>query len=83
VRRQPVRTSVELIAEFHKEAPARFAWRQPPYEYEMTKEPIDILYGSDRLRQTVDSGDDVSALIASWSAEEERFGKQRERYLLY
>ena len=25
--------------------PARFAWRQPPYEYEHDKEPIDILYG--------------------------------------
>ena len=30
--------------------PPRFAWRQPPYEYEHDKWPIDILYGSDRLR---------------------------------
>ena len=80
---KPVRTSVELLAEFQHESPARFAWRQPPYEYESTKEPIDILYGSDALRRTVDGGGDVSALIASWSGDEERFRKQRERYLLY
>ena len=37
-----------------------FAWRQPPYEYEHDKEPIDILYGSDQLRTTLDSGGDVT-----------------------
>jgi len=62
---KPVRTSVELLAEFHREAPNRFAWRQPPYEYETTKEPIDILYGSDSLRRTVDGGGSVTSMIAS------------------
>jgi len=80
---KPVRTSVELLAEFHREAPNRFAWRQPPYEYETTKEPIDILYGSDSLRRTVDGGGSVTSMIASWSADEERFRKQRDRYLFY
>jgi uncharacterized protein YbbC (DUF1343 family) len=80
---RPVRTAVELIAGFRREDAARFAWRQPPYEYETTKQPIDILYGSDLLRRTVDGGGDVSSLIASWSAEEEKFRTQRERYLLY
>ena len=32
----------------------------PPYEYEHDKEPIDILYGTDRLRQTIDDGGDVA-----------------------
>ncbi len=51
---QPLRAAVELIDEFRREDPARFAWREPPYEYEHDKEPIDILYGSDRLRRTLD-----------------------------
>ena len=34
----------------------RFAWRQPPYEYEHDKMPIDILAGSDTLRQQIESG---------------------------
>ena len=45
---------MELIDEFRREDPARFAWREPPYEYEHDKEPIDILYGSDCLRRTLD-----------------------------
>ncbi|MCB0386032.1 MAG: DUF1343 domain-containing protein, partial [Bdellovibrionales bacterium] len=31
-------------------------WRQPPYEYEENKMPIDILSGSDFLRNWVDDG---------------------------
>jgi uncharacterized protein YbbC (DUF1343 family) len=80
---EPVRTSVELIAEFHRENPERFAWRQPPYEYEHDKEPIDILYGSDRLRETVDRGGDVSALVRSWEADEEAFRRLRQPFLMY
>ena len=80
---EPVRTSVELIAEFRRQDSAKFGWREPPYEYEHEKEPIDILYGSDRLRTTVDSTGDVTALIESWKPEEEAFRRLRERYLLY
>ncbi len=80
---QPVRAAVELLDEFRRQNPPAFAWRQPPYEYEHDKWPIDILYGSDRLRTTVDNGGDVSKLIASWREEEEGFRKTREKYLLY
>jgi uncharacterized protein YbbC (DUF1343 family) len=80
---QAVRASVELIAEFHKQNPAKFAWRQPPYEYELEKQPIDLLYGNDRLRAAVDAGQDVAAVVASWKPEEEAFRRQREPFLLY
>jgi uncharacterized protein YbbC (DUF1343 family) len=80
---EPVRTAVELIAESRRQDSARFAWRDPPYEYEHDKPPIDILYGSDRLRTTVDAGGDVSALVAEWGRDEDEFRRLRERYLLY
>ena len=32
----------------------QFQWLPPPYEYEREKPPIDILYGSDRLRRRLD-----------------------------
>jgi uncharacterized protein YbbC (DUF1343 family) len=82
-RFRPVRTSVELIDAFRRQSPARFAWREPPYEYEHDKEPIDILYGTDQLRTTIDAAGDVQALIAGWAPEEEAFRRQREQYLLY
>jgi uncharacterized protein YbbC (DUF1343 family) len=79
----PVRTAVELIDEFRREQPARFAWRQPPYEYEHDKEPIDILYGSDQLRLTLDADGDAHALVTSWRVDEEDFRRMRQKYLLY
>jgi uncharacterized protein YbbC (DUF1343 family) len=80
---RPVRAAVELLAEFRRQDPKSFAWRQPPYEYEHDKWPIDILYGSDRLRTTVGRGEDVGLLIASWAADEDAFRQKRERYLMY
>ena len=80
---RPVRTAVELMAEFRQQDPARFAWRKPPYEYEQDKQPIDILYGSDQLRAALDEGGDVGPLIASWAPDEEAFRRTREGYLIY
>ena len=80
---RPVRTAVELMAEFRREEPSRFAWREPPYEYEHGKQPIDILSGSDRLRTTLDSGVGVEALVTSWRKDEEAFARTREKFLLY
>ena len=80
---EPLRTAVELIAAFHAANPDRFEWRNPPYEYEHDKEPIDILYGTDHLRQTIDEGRDLRALIDSWRQDEEDFANQRKPHLLY
>jgi uncharacterized protein YbbC (DUF1343 family) len=80
---KPVRTAVELLDEFRRQNPARFGWKEPPYEYEHEKQPIDVLFGSDRLRTTLDSSGDIAAFVASWKADEEDFQRQRERFLLY
>jgi uncharacterized protein YbbC (DUF1343 family) len=80
---RPVRTAVELIAEFRRQDPDRFAWREPPYEYEHDKQPIDILYGSPHLRTTVEGGRSVSDLVAGWKGDEETFRRTREKFLLY
>lgn len=79
----PYRTGVEMLVEFHREAPDRPIWRDPPYEYERVKPPIDILYGSDRLRQAVDADTNADRIAASWAREEEAFRNLRERFLLY
>jgi uncharacterized protein YbbC (DUF1343 family) len=80
---EPVRASVELIAECRRQSPARDLWRQPPYEYEHERMPIDLLSGSHRLRTSVDAGEDVGPIVASWKPEEEAFRRTREPFLLY
>jgi uncharacterized protein YbbC (DUF1343 family) len=80
---QPYRTGVEMIAEFHAEAPSEKLWRDPPYEYEHVRPPIDILYGSDRLRAGVDAGETAATIMRDWSRDEEAFRALRSRFLLY
>ena len=80
---RPVITGVALIDMFRRFDPSRFAWRQPPYEYERDKVPIDILAGSDVLRKQVESGAPIRDIAASWADDEAEFRRVRAPYLLY
>jgi uncharacterized protein YbbC (DUF1343 family) len=78
-----MRVAVEMLEEFRKEAPGEPVWRDPPYEYETVKPPIDILYGSDRLRHGIDAGEPAASIVADWPREEAAFRELRRQYLLY
>jgi uncharacterized protein YbbC (DUF1343 family) len=80
---KPVLATAAMFHEFHAAAPDRFAWRQPPYEYEHDKMPIDILSGSSDLRQQIESGMDPREIAASWEPETAEFLKLRDQFLLY
>jgi len=80
---KPVKTGVALIDMFRRFDPVRFEWRRPPYEYEHEKMPIDILAGSDSLREQVERGVSVEEIAASWRDDEEEFRRLRQPYLLY
>lgn len=82
---RPVRTTVALLAATRRLWPKDFAWRDPPYEYEKVKKPIDILFGSCALREALNrealkSSADLDELVrlddAGWR-------KQVADYLLY
>jgi uncharacterized protein YbbC (DUF1343 family) len=80
---RPVLATAAMLREFHAANPDRFAWRDPPYEYEHDKMPIDILAGSSALRQQVERGEDPRAIAASWDGEVAAFMQVRAQYLLY
>ena len=80
---EPMRVAVEMLAEFRREAPSEKLWRDPPYEYEHVKPPIDILYGSDRLRTGIDAGEDPASIVKDWRRDEEAFRELRRTFLLY
>ena len=82
-RPKPVLVGVALTGMFWRTNTSKFAWRQPPYEYEHDKVPIDILAGSDTLRKQIESGMPAMEIAAGWKADEEAFRSLRERFLLY
>jgi uncharacterized protein YbbC (DUF1343 family) len=80
---RPVLAGVAAMGEFHRAAPDRFAWRQPPYEYVHDRMPIDILSGSDRLRQAIEADVPAREIAREWDAGTREFLAVRETYLMY
>jgi uncharacterized protein YbbC (DUF1343 family) len=80
---EPVKAGVGVIRECFGSVPDRFAWRDPPYEYEHEKMPIDILAGSPALRQQIKQQVPLDEIAESWGAGVAEFEEIRRPYLLY
>jgi uncharacterized protein YbbC (DUF1343 family) len=66
---EPVVTYTAAIAAVAGLCPGHFAWKQPPYEYETQKLPIDILAGGTRWREQIECGLSPWQLKAGWLEE--------------
>ncbi|MBI4843057.1 MAG: DUF1343 domain-containing protein [Nitrospirae bacterium] len=81
---KPFKTGVAILKAAHKLYPGKFKWKQPPYEYEKKKLPIDILAGTDRLRRDIENGRSLNDMEKRWREECDRFNRSvRKRYLIY
>jgi uncharacterized protein YbbC (DUF1343 family) len=83
LRFRPVLGAVALLRAFYDADPERFAWRQPPYEYEHELMPIDILAGSSSLRSQIEGGIAWDEIAAGWEPGVREFAKIRERFAIY
>ena len=79
----PVRVGVAVLSASRRVAPADFAWRKPPCEYEEVLPPIDILWGHDGLRLQIDAGASVDEILAGVEDEVRSFEEEVDPYLLY
>jgi uncharacterized protein YbbC (DUF1343 family) len=81
---KPYKTGVAAIKSIHDLYPDQFSWKQPPYEYETKKMPVDILAGTDRLRKDIEHGEDIERMEERWHEESLQFERcYRKKYLLY
>ena len=78
-----VETGVALIEAFRAADPERFGWKDPPYEYEYERLPIDLLAGSSLLREQIQAGDSAADIARSWESPVREFVRVREQFLLY
>ncbi len=65
-RFESVATYTAAITAIAQLWPDDFAWKQPPYEYESEKLPIDILAGGGRWREQVEAGVSPWQMKAEW-----------------
>ena len=80
---RPVLAGVAAIAACREALGNRFGWREPPYEYEHDKLPIDILAGSPALRHAIDAGRTADDVAADWQDDLAAFEAIRQDFLLY
>mgnify|MGYP001571769506 CR=1 FL=1 len=80
---KPFKTGVAILKAVHDIYPKQFKWKQPPYEYETEKMPIDILAGTDRLRKDIGKGESLKNMEVWWTEELRAFEKTRRQYLIY
>lgn len=80
---KPYLTSLTIIQEIHSLYPRDFSWRNPPYEYEEEKMPIDLISGDDSIREAIEQGRDVNQLEASWKEELDQFREMAKHHFLY
>jgi uncharacterized protein YbbC (DUF1343 family) len=80
---KPFKTGVAVLKALHNTYPRDFVWKQPPYEYEEIKLPIDILAGSDRLRKDIEAWKNLDKMEQWWKEESKAFERTRRKYLLY
>jgi uncharacterized protein YbbC (DUF1343 family) len=80
---KPYFTTLALLGVIREMYPEDFAWRQPPYEYETERLPIDLLTGDAAIREGLDKGTPVTEMEASWQGERGEFLEARREFLIY
>ncbi len=80
---RPFRTSLALLQVLLGLYPDEFAYKEPPYEYEFERLPMDLILGDRQVRLALEDGVDILELEASWQQELAAYREQCEPVLLY
>ena len=81
---KPFRWIHAFFKALNKVHPGMLVWKQPPYEYENIRLPVDILNGSDQPRLWVDDPRSTAGDLESvLSRDEKYFREARKPFLLY
>ena len=82
-RFEPLLAGIALLAAIRDLYPNQFRWRQPPYEYESKRMPIEILCGGAAIPKQIETRTSLMEIRDGWQEELARFGALRRRFLLY
>ena len=63
---RPYRMGMALLQAAILCHPDEFQWKTPPYEYEYEKLPIDLIIGSRKIREDLESGVSIRELESNW-----------------
>jgi uncharacterized protein YbbC (DUF1343 family) len=79
----PYRTSLALLQASICLYPEQYQYKQPPYEYEYERLPMDLIIGDMQVRRQLEAGAPVREIEEGWQAELRAFDHLRKKYFLY
>lgn len=79
----PYRTSLALLQAVMQLHPEEFSYKQPPYEYEFERLPMDLILGSREVRKKLETATSVLDIETCWQQELQDFEEKRRNYFLY
>jgi len=79
----PYRTSLALLQATMRLYPDHFRYKEPPYEYEFKRLPLDLILGDRALREQLRQGKEILVMETGWQQELQTFDDARKNYFLY
>lgn len=80
---EPFFLSLALLGAIIGDAGGDFKWREPPYEYEYDRLPMDLILGDQGLRKAIENGADPLELRRGWQKGLGAFRDRVGTFLLY
>ena len=79
----PYITTLKLLQAVMSHHANDFAWKNPPYEYEFERLPIDLIIGSSEIRKRLEHLNSLDDIANSWKPELSRFVRESRNHHLY
>jgi len=80
---KPYITSLKLLQGILTHFPKLFEYKNPPYEYEFKRLPMDLILGGKEVRTRLENFDNLEEIENSWQEGIDEFRKIREPFTLY
>ena len=80
---RPYRTSLALYQALFTLYPGQFAYKEPPYEYEYERLPMDLILGDQQVRLELEAGTEILELERSWQEDLAGFAERARAVFLY
>ncbi len=80
---RPYLSSLSILEIILSLWPESFKLKEPPYEYEYERRPLDLILGRRTIFESLAGGVSARSLAAEWESEEAAFRARREEFLLY
>ena len=79
----PYITSLKLLKSVCSRHKGKFEWKQPPYEYEFERLPIDLILGDKEIRRRIEKKDDIDEIARYWQDDLNEFIGISKMFHLY